>query len=277
MPKLSCEISASLMAALDSRQRQTGEAIDHLVMRALADALQVDHATLFQISTAGALVEGVTGGAVTVGELALHGNFGLGTFADLDGEMVVLDGTIYRVRGDGVVSTASDADLVPFAVVTEFTPEACVELDRVTSLEDLLARLDALRTTNNQFFAVRLEGTLEHVKTRAVCKIEGADTLVQAAAHQAEFEFRDVEGVLVGFWTPEYAKSVNVSGWHLHFLTADRTGGGHLLACRGVSVRAEVQHLSDFRMAIPETAAFLAADLTGDPSAALDTAEKESS
>ena len=168
MPTLSCEISTSLMAALDARRRQTGEAVDHLVMRALADALQVDHATLFQVSTAGALVEGVTGGAVTVGELALHGDFGLGTFADLDGEMVVLDGTIYRVRGNGVVSVADDADLVPFAVVTEFTAESRTELDKVASLEDLLARLDALRTTNNQFFAVRLEGALRQVKTRAV-------------------------------------------------------------------------------------------------------------
>ncbi len=274
MPKLCCEISTSLMEALEGRQRQTGETIDHLVMRALADTLQIDHATLFQVSTSGALIEGVTDGAVTVGELALHGNLGVGTFADLDGEMVILDGTVYRVRSDGDVSVADQADLVPFAVVTEFTPESRSEFDGVTSYDDLLERLDAQRNTNNQFFAVRLEGTVDYVKTRAVSKHTGNRSLVAAAAQQTEFELHDVEGVFVGFWSPAYAKSVNIAGWHIHFLTANRDAGGHVLACQGASLRAEVQHLSDFRIAIPETAAFLAADLTGDPSAALEKAER---
>lgn len=274
MPKLCCDISRSLMTALEERQEQTGETIDHLVMRALADTLQVDHATLFQVSTSGALIEGVTDGAITVGELALHGNLGLGTFAGFDGEMVILDGTVYRVRGDGEVSIADHADLVPFAVATAFTPEASSKLDGVTSYDDLLERLDAQRNTNNQFFAVRLEGSVDYVKTRAVCKSTGDRSLVAAAEQQAEFELRDVKGVFVGFWSPAYAKSVNISGWHIHFLTADRVAGGHVLECQGASLHAEVQHLAEFHIAIPETAAFLAADLTRDPSAALEKAER---
>ena len=274
MPKLSCNISASLMAALEGRQQETGETMDHLVMRALADTLQIDHATLFQVSTSGALIEGVIDGAVTVAELSLHGNLGLGTFADLDGEMVILDGTVYRVRSDGEVSVANQADLVPFAVVTEFMPESLSELNEVTSYDDLLVRLDAQRNTNNQFFAVRLEGTVDYLKTRAVGKSAGDRSLVAAAEQQSEFELHDVEGVFVGFWSPSYAKSVNISGWHIHFLTADRQAGGHVLACQGASLRAEAQHLSDFRIAIPETAAFLSADLSRDPSAALEKAER---
>ncbi len=275
MPRLTCEISQSLMDALEAERRRTGESLPHVVMRALADALQVDHATLFQVSTSGALVEGVVQGAVTAGELARHGDFGLGTFADLDGEMVVLGGRAYRVRGNGEVSAADDGDEVPFAVVTNFRPEARNEIAVVASYDDLTARLDAMRTTGNQFFAARLEGCFAFVKTRAVCKVEEGTLLTEAASRQAEFEFHDVAGVLVGLWTPEYAKTVNVTGWHLHFLTEDRRGGGHLLACQGGPLTAEVQHLADFRMAIPETAAFLAADLTHDPSEALERAEKE--
>jgi acetolactate decarboxylase len=273
MPELNCQISRSLLDALADRRRQTGETTDHIVMEALADALQVDHATLFQISTSGALVEGATSGVITVGELAHHGDFGLGTFADFDGEMVVVDGTTYQVTREGVRVAPAEAS-VPFAVVTHFMPEQDVEIPAVASLDDLLARLDSLRNTGNQFFAVRVDGTFDQIKTRAVCKSDGSASLVEAASSQAEFEFRAAEGVLVGFWTPEYAKSVNVAGWHLHFLTADRTGGGHLLACRAGAMRVRVQHVSDFRMAIPETAAFLKADLTRDPSAAILKAEK---
>jgi acetolactate decarboxylase len=274
MPELRCEISRSLLEAVASRREQTGETTDHIVMEALADALQVEHATLFQISTSGALVEGATSGAITVGELAQHGDFGLVTFAEFDGEMVVVDGTTYQVTQDGVRVAPREAP-VPFAVVTHFMPERHAEFSQIGSLDDLVAQLDSMRSTGNQFFAVRVEGTFAHVDTRAVCKSQGSKSLVDAASNQAEFEFRDVEGVLVGFWTPEYAKSVNVSGWHLHFLTADRSGGGHLLACRGAQLQAQVQHLSDFRMAIPETAEFLRADLTRDSSAAVAKAEKK--
>jgi acetolactate decarboxylase len=232
MPTLNCDISQSLLDALAARREQTGESTAHIVMAALADALQVEHGTLFQISTTGALVEGVTQGAITVADLIRHGDFGLGTFADFDGEMVVLDGTAYQVTRDGV-NTAPDETLVPFAVVAHFLPEKTTEFASMGSIDDLVAQLDSLRNTSNEFFAVRAEGSFKHVKTRAVCKTEGPVSLVDAATRQAEFEFRDVQGVLVGFWSPEYVKSLNVVGWHLHFLTADRLGGGHLLACQG--------------------------------------------
>ena len=42
-------------------------------------------ASAYQVSTAGALVEGVYQGAVSVGTVREHGDFGLGTFEDLDG------------------------------------------------------------------------------------------------------------------------------------------------------------------------------------------------
>src|SRR5271166_3709107 len=155
MPVLNCEISQSLLNALAARRHQTGETIDHIVINALADALQVEHATLFQISTAGALVEGVTQGAMTVGELARHGDFGLGTFADFNGEMVVVDGTTYQVTRDGV-KVAPDEAPVPFAVVTHFVPEKSIDFATIASFDDLAGRLDALRNTGNEFFGFQL-------------------------------------------------------------------------------------------------------------------------
>ncbi|WP_216900387.1 acetolactate decarboxylase [Synechococcus sp. CCY 9618] len=278
MPELRCAISRSLQDALEARRARTGETLDHIVMAALADALQVDHATLFQISTTGALVQGVTGEAITVAELSRHGDFGLGTFAGLDGEMVVLDGATYRVGEDGPALAPADAQ-VPFAVITHFLPQRQVTLEAVASLADLQAQLDLERGSDNEFFAVRIEGRFEAVRTRTVGRAdsptEGPATLVEAAAGQTLFAFEQVEGVLVGFWTPTYLQTVNVVGWHLHFLSADRRGGGHLLACSGRNLKAALQPLADFRMAIPETPAFLQADLSSDMRQALEQAEKQ--
>jgi acetolactate decarboxylase len=273
MPNLSCDVSQSLMNALQTRAQRTGEPLDHIVMRALADHLEVQHATLFQVSTSGALVEGISQGVVTVGELKRHGDLGLGTFADLDGEMVVVDGHFWRVPGVGAIREAADSDLAPFAVVTSFHPERSLELASVVSIEDLLRQLDLLRNSNNLFFAARIDGRFSRMHTRAVCKKAGA-SLVAAAANQAEFEFHEVAGTIVGFWTPEYARTVNIAGWHLHFLSEDRSGGGHVLDVAGRRLKAQVQHLDDFRMAIPESPEFLKADLTLDPGKALDKAER---
>jgi acetolactate decarboxylase len=235
--------------------------------------LEVPHATLFQVSTSGALVEGISQGVITVGELKRHGDLGLGTFADLDGEMVAVDAHFWRVPGAGPVCEAADSDLAPFAVVTSFRPERSLELAGVASFDDLLRQLDRSRNSNNLFFAVRIDGRFNHLRTRAVCKKVGVK-LVDAAANQTEFEFRGIAGTIVGFWTPEYARTVNIAGWHLHFLSEDRAGGGHVLDIEGIVLRAKVQHLDDFRMAIPESPEFLKADLTQDPSKALDKAER---
>jgi acetolactate decarboxylase len=274
MPTLTCEISESLMHALMARSARTGEPLTHIVMSTLADALEIEHSTLFQVSTSTALVKGVYDGVVTVGELKQHGDFGLGTFDGLDGEMLALDGHFYQVHGSGEVSEPENDAKVPFAVVTAFRAERCITIDQVNGLADLLARLDGVRRTENLFYAVRIEGLFAHLKTRAACKAGSGVSLVEATARQAEFEFTEVHGTLAGFWTPSYARTLNIAGWHLHFVNDRRTGGGHLLDCQGVGLSAQVQELSDVRIAMPETAAFLQADLTRDPTRDLDVAER---
>lgn len=275
MPTLKCKISQSLMNALEAHQRQTGDTMTHIVTMALADAMQLEHATLFQVSTTGALVEGVSTGAVTVGALAEHGDFGLGTFSHFDGEMVVLDGRFYQVQGKNAVTEAPRDALVPFAVITHFDPELNETIEPFDSFDDLSKKLDALRTSDNLIFAVRIRGVVDHIKARAACKIEGHATLAELAATQAEFAFDALPCTIVGFWMPEYTSAVNVKGWHLHFLSDDGQHGGHILNCRGGPLRVEMEHMSDFRMAIPETAEFLRADLTGDPTTVVEDIERD--
>src|SRR6185369_13624699 len=100
MRALHLKLPEALWAALEEQRRITGEPIAHIVRAALADALQVEHHTLYQVSTSTALVEGIYRGAVTVGQLLEHGDFGLGTFEGLDGEMIVVDGEVFQVRAN---------------------------------------------------------------------------------------------------------------------------------------------------------------------------------
>jgi acetolactate decarboxylase len=274
MPQLVCEISQSLWNALETAARENGETIAHVVSRALADSLQIEHGTLFQVSTSGALVEGLFDGVVSVATLRQHGDFGLGTYVDLDGEMIVLDGAFYQIRSDGSIRLADDSQLAPFALVTHFAPEGTTTMRPFGTMTEMCAQLDELRTSDNLFYAARLRGRFRHVHNRAACKAAPHETLVQATAHQGEFQADDVNGTMAGFWTPGYVKGIGVPGWHLHFLSDDHSFGGHVLGASGEGVELALEHLDDFRIAIPETAAFLATDLSRDPSAALDKAEK---
>jgi acetolactate decarboxylase len=270
---LHLKLSATLWQALERRRRETGEPIPHIVRAALGEYLEVEHSTLFQVSTSSALVEGVYKGAVSIGHLREHGDFGLGTFEGLDGEMVALDASFFQVRSDGTVRLAADSELSPFAAVTWFKPEKSIELGRCADLQSLLARIDRMRESANVFYAIRIDGSFPLMHTRAMCRSEEGTPLAVAAAHQPEFRTNNAAGSLVGFWSPPYVKALEVPGYHLHFISKDRSAGGHLLECSGRDLRVAVQHVSDLHVALPENQEFLRADLTGDPAAALDQAE----
>lgn len=81
---------------------------------------------------------------------------------------------------------------------------------------------------------------------------------------------------MVGFWAPEYTRAISVPGYHMHFVSADRSLGGHVLELRGGPLRAHMQLESEVHLAAPETEEFLTADLGGDHRESLEIAETAS-
>jgi acetolactate decarboxylase len=124
-------------------------------------------------------------------------------------------------------------------------------------------------------YAVKVTGKFSYVKTRSVPRqSKPYPPLAQVAKKQAVFEFRDVDGVIVGFYLPQYLAGINLAGYHCHFLTADRTAGGHLLDCRIKQAKVELTQLEDFRLRLPDTAAFSRTDLSGDQKQEIEKVEK---
>jgi acetolactate decarboxylase len=219
-------------------------------------------------------VEGIYERAVSSKVLLNYGDFGLGTFVNLDGEMVVLDGTVYQVRSDGKVLKVNDDVGTPFAVVMHFSADQDETIDDASSFDSLTKVCDQYRDSNNLFYAFRIDGRFAHIHTRAMKATLDGLPLVKAAAIQPEFDFKDIEGTLVGIWSPQFSSALNVAGYHFHFLSQDRTQGGHLLECSGKNLRVRVQRLNDFHLSLPESEEFLKADLTRDPSKDLAYAEQ---
>lgn len=220
-----------------------------------------DHAAgeLYQTSLMSALLNGVYEGQTSYGEVRKHGDFGLGTFNDLDGEMVGFDGMFYQLRSDGSARPVSPEQKTPFAVVTFFRPEKELDLPHDVAKQDLLAFIESI-TDANLFTALRVDGVFDEVRTRTVqLQHRPFPPLTEAASHQAEKIFRSVEGTLAGFRTPSYAQGIGVAGVHLHFLRKDKQGGGHALDYRLQNGRLRICTLHDFHVELPDSGDFLKA------------------
>jgi acetolactate decarboxylase len=260
--RLDTVISDALWQVLHDRATSSGQSIRALVQAALAESLDVAHHSMFQISTSGALVEGLYQGAITVGDLRQHGDTGLGTFEDLDGEMILVDGHCYQARSEGTVTEASDDALTPFATVVAFVADETHEFHHVVSFADLTSRLDSLRASDNEFIAWRITGHLDTLRVRTACRHVSGTPLSEAVADQAVFDVVDVPATLVGFWSPAYSQAIAISGYHLHAISDDRAHAGHLFDLTGRHLVVELHRVKDIHVALPSTEAFLQAHLS---------------
>jgi acetolactate decarboxylase len=274
MKSIFCSLPDSLEAALQQRIDADKETRDHIVARALSEYLATPLHTLFQVSTSAALVEGIYQGAVRVSRLLQHGDFGLGTFIDLDGEMVVLDGVCYRVSPTGAIASVEGERLIPYAVVTRFSSSFGKKHRRIPTFDDLVQVCDQLRGSNNVFYAFRVNGHFDAVTTRVMKSVSKGTGLKAAASVQQEFRFKELRGTLVGIWSPAFAASFSVPGYHFHFLSEDRQSGGHVLDCRASEAEIDGCAMNEMHVSLPETEDFLKADLTRDPQADLMKAER---
>lgn len=270
---ISVNVSASLYEVMQARCLATGETLDHLVQDALAKSLGIEHHTLYQVSTSAALVQGVYQGCVNVGTIKTHGDFGLGTFDMLDGEGMMLDGHVYQALGDGSVSEPADSVSAPFWVSAEFEADRTSTIDKVDSWEELCTHIDGLRRSENLFTAIRIDGVFDNIHYRVACQSAPGTDLVTATSHQAEFKLQNIQGTLLGFWSPIYARTFNIPGYHLHLLSSDHRHGGHILGIQAKNLKLQVMDANQLTMALPESPGFLKADLSGDPAAALKKAE----
>lgn len=219
---------------------------------------------LYQVSTINALLEGAYDGEMTCGDLLKQGDFGIGTFDGLDGEMIIVDGKIYRVAVTGKAAEVSTSETTPFSCVTFFKPDWNYRLDQPLRLKELEKYLDSKIPSKNIFYAFKLEGTFKYVKTRSVPRqAKPYIRLVEVVKNQPVFEFRDVKGTVIAFRSPDYVQNVNVPGYHFHFISADRSGGGHIMDLQIGQATAEIDDLHELRLSLPKGGAFYKLDLTG--------------
>ena len=219
--------------------------------------IHTDKDIIFQASTLTALSEGVFEGNLSVGELRKLGDFGLGTFNGLDGEMIELDGNVYQIRDDGIAYPVKNSMKTPFSVVTLFDIDRRINVTNPLDCDKLERVIDKFLPTKNIFYAIKVSGLFENVRVRSIPKqYEPFPTLAQALKGETTFELHSVMGTLVGLRFPSYINGVNVPGYHFHFITDDRKAGGHVLECKAQNVKVDVDYSYQLNIKLPDTQGF---------------------
>jgi acetolactate decarboxylase len=205
---------------------------------------------LWQSMPSSAFKAGLYRGYLTVAEAREHGNFGVGEYEFLDGEVTAIDGKYYRQTAEGKLLPLADEERLCFASVAPFAPTDDLALDG--GLTDATIQPLFLKAFNtpNGVFAMRIDGSFTQVTATAIARQNEPFLTFDKVTH-VPFHFQNVTGTMVCFYEPGYLGQTGIAGFHFHFLAADRTGGGHVTGFTLAEGSALWCRLGGFALRIP--------------------------
>lgn len=186
---------------------------------------------------------------ITVNDMERLGDFGLGGFENLDGELTQIDGNIYQIRSDGTVLEPPRDTGICFANTVLFRPEYSLQLNNTIGKDALFSGINESFSNNDTIYAYRIDGTFSNISVRSVPpQEEPYPSLAEVVGEQSIFNLENVSGTISGFWFPEWMQGVNYAGFHTHFITDSHDAGGHVLDVTSENVTVSVQPIHRFTM-----------------------------
>lgn len=236
-----------------------------IIIRRTDMRVMSERRTLFQVSLLQALCQGDYEGHLPISELKRHGDIGLGTFEGLDGELIMLDGIVYRASSEGSVSVVED-DSTPFACVSFMAEDQSFEIT-ASSFQEFSERMDGILSglgMNSPYF-VKIHSRFPSMLLRSVPRQSGSTPLSQVVAEQqVTWSYKDIEGTLVGLFCPSFMSALNNHGWHLHYISDDKKVGGHVLDFSMDGSTCQICRMDSFSILLPGTSGFQSKDLGSD-------------
>ena len=239
-----------------------------------------DKETVYQVALLQSLAMGYFDGSISVKNLKTHGDTGIGTFEGLNGEMIVLDGVVYRANQNCKINVMGDKETVPFSNVTFFEKDFSVKLSDVSDKAALEKILNELvdKHGRNSFYMVKIPAEFNEILIRSESgQEEPYPTLVEALKEtQKEITPQNIGGTIVGLYCPDFMSSLNSVGWHFHFISADKKIGGHVLDLNLKSGEAQFDKTDNFDMGLPIKKNFHALNFKTDTKEDIRKAEQDS-
>ncbi|WP_261641103.1 acetolactate decarboxylase [Erwinia mallotivora] len=195
-----------------------------------------------QFSTIGALMAGHFDGECDTRQFTMPDAFGLGCSANINGELTIYQGVFWEATANEAIHHLHDYH-VPFIQLTDFNPEKKFSVEAIN--QDCAAKLLGEHVVlDNIFLAICIEANFDRLVIRRPQRAEETERDIHMVADaQQEYTLTDVNGKLIGFWTPELFGRISVPGFHFHFLDTVTQQSGHVLSysARNATVSFEVK------------------------------------
>lgn len=186
----------------------------------------------------------------------------MGTFDHLDGELVVLDGVAYQLKADSKVNLVNLDMTTPFVSVAFFEQHKKIVISQQSNYETVQKIILDNLPSSNLFYVIKINGSFLEMKTRTVSRQEKPyPTLLKATAHQAVVESKNATGDIVGFWTPAFANTLRVNGFHSHFISTKKNTGGHIFDFILETGVIEISYFSKIDLELPTTDEYLTKEI----------------
>lgn len=238
--------------------------------QSFSDNNSAERDVINQVSLLQGLTFGDYNGSVPVAQLKELGDTGIGTFDALNGELIMLDGIVYRAAYDGTIEIAADEEMIPFSNVTFFDIDENIQFSSIENINSLKDELDKKisQTGDNRFYMIKAEGIFNTMQVRSeLPQMKPYKPLaVVLETDQTFFDYENIEGTVVGLYCPAFMNDLNAVGWHFHFISEDRQAGGHVLDLSAEDINISIDRSDYFAMVLPDNEMFNNFDLTIDQS-----------
>jgi acetolactate decarboxylase len=204
---------------------------------------------LYQVGTFAAVLNGAVNGDVNYQLLKQKGNFGLGTFNGVTGEMVAYQGQFYQIGEKGITTSVADETETPFAQVIQFNPTTNFSLASIDNFKQLVDNLLPIFKNQNRVYAVHIHGQINYLKLRGRTPRKPGEP----APQEIPYEAQNVRGDMIGFYFPDHLLSLTAPGLHLHFLSEDKQHSGHVMDVQFNAATVELQSVANLNLHIPDT------------------------
>ncbi|WP_342083958.1 acetolactate decarboxylase [Dyadobacter sp. OTU695] len=226
---------------------------------------------MYQYSIIDALMAGVFDGDLTIGQLKKKGDFGVGTFNRVDGELLIDKGHVYKIAFDGSVKEVPDSDSTSAAFVKFFKADTIIYLNGPgLTYEKVQEQLKHILNPNG-IYALRISAAFTTMTTRAEKPASKPYTTLpeHLKYNQVVFELKNTKGICSGFLLPPYLARTNVPGFHLHYLADDHKSGGHIFNFTADALTIEIDVAKGFTIENNTNAEFGKVNLQPDRGAEL--------
>lgn len=221
----------------------------------LASCQMLASGEIFQVSTFGALKNGVLNGDYTLKQLKMKGDFGIGVCNHLDGQWVAFKGKFYKTNKDMAVEEVKASEKIPFGVVTFFKAPVRFTLNNVHSSNDLEQKLPQLIKNKNLPHAILIEGNFQILELQNF-RMQSPPYTSLSAAKKDQYNLQNQRGMLIGYWFPSYMNEFNLAGAHFHWLSRDRGQCGQVVEVKFKTAKVAVQEASNLDIYFPKLQTF---------------------